>query len=405
MNNLVGELKIMKELCIKPNFSDLQRKYDIDRHTIKKIYDNGGIMERKKRELGSKWDIHLEEIRNIMDKPGTSKMAAYRYLENKFKKLPGNYNSFKAYTLKKGITCLKTQKAHVLYENDPGELLQFDWKEDLKITLKNGEKVDFNVFSATLGFSREHVFIFSYNKGLNDFIRCFIHSVYKLGGTPRRALTDNMTAIVSIRDNKRNVNTRVLQLMKDLNIELKLARVKTPETKGKVENSNKFMSWLAPYDHELNSVDELIDTIENVITRQCNSQINQGTKIPPAVLFAKEKEYLSPIYNRNLMNEYLVEHHRQEVPSTLLIYHKGQRYSVPKKYIGKMVDIYPIGDKLYIYHNSRLLVIHNITQNRINYDVEHYKEALKDNVGNKCDIEKMALDNLHKLAKLGGREI
>ena len=105
------------------------------------------------------------------------------------------------------------------------------------------------------------------------------------------------------------------------------------------------------------------------------------------------------------MNEYLVEHHRQEVPTTLLIYHKGQRYSVPKKYIGKMVDIYPIGDKLYIYHNSRLLVVHNITQNRINYDVEHYKEALKDNVGNKCDIEKMALDNLHKLAKLGGEKI
>lgn len=37
MINLVGELKLMKELNIKPNFSDLQRKYDIDRHTIKKI--------------------------------------------------------------------------------------------------------------------------------------------------------------------------------------------------------------------------------------------------------------------------------------------------------------------------------------------------------------------------------
>ena len=93
MNNLVGELKIMKELCIKPNFSDLQRKYDIDRHTIKKIYDNGGIMERKKRELGSKWDIHLEEIRNIMDKPGTSKMAAYRYLENKLREAFGFFGT------------------------------------------------------------------------------------------------------------------------------------------------------------------------------------------------------------------------------------------------------------------------------------------------------------------------
>lgn len=62
MINLVGELKLMKELNIKPNFSDLQRKYDIDRHTTKKIYDNGGIIERKRRKLGSKWDELIKSI-------------------------------------------------------------------------------------------------------------------------------------------------------------------------------------------------------------------------------------------------------------------------------------------------------------------------------------------------------
>lgn len=35
--NLIGELKIMKELNIKPNFSSLQRQYNVDRHTIKNI--------------------------------------------------------------------------------------------------------------------------------------------------------------------------------------------------------------------------------------------------------------------------------------------------------------------------------------------------------------------------------
>ena len=40
--NLIGELLIMKDLEIKPNFSCLSRKYGKDRHTIKKYYENGG---------------------------------------------------------------------------------------------------------------------------------------------------------------------------------------------------------------------------------------------------------------------------------------------------------------------------------------------------------------------------
>ncbi len=37
--NLIGELKIMKELNIKPNMSAIAREYGCDRHTIKKYYE------------------------------------------------------------------------------------------------------------------------------------------------------------------------------------------------------------------------------------------------------------------------------------------------------------------------------------------------------------------------------
>ena len=46
--NLIGELRIMKELNIKPNMSALSIKYKKDRHTIKKYYDSSGVPERKK---------------------------------------------------------------------------------------------------------------------------------------------------------------------------------------------------------------------------------------------------------------------------------------------------------------------------------------------------------------------
>lgn len=62
----------------------------------------------------------------------------------------------------------------------------------------------------------------------------------------------------------------------------------------------------------------------------------------------------------------------QEVPQTLLISYKGNGYSVPAKYIGKRVKIYPIGQKLYIYFNTELISIHEISNKKFNYHKEDY---------------------------------
>ena len=48
--NLLGELAYLKMMNIKPNFSDLSRRYHVDRHTIAKYYKNGGkIIKKRKR--------------------------------------------------------------------------------------------------------------------------------------------------------------------------------------------------------------------------------------------------------------------------------------------------------------------------------------------------------------------
>lgn len=401
--NIIGELRIMKDLGIKPNFSALAREYECDRHTVKKYYDNNGIPPRKESQRSSKWDPFYDEILDLMKKKYVSKKGVYMYLQNKYgDEIPGTYNGFKSYTLRKGINTKNNTNPHVLYEVDPGEQLQVDWKEDLTIHLKNGKEIIFNVFSATLGYSRYHVFIYSSTKTTDDFIRCMIESFRRLGGVTDKVLTDNMTAIVNINGNQKHVYPKVTQLFKDLNVELKLCKVKTPETKGKTENSNKFVKWIFPYDYELDSEDQLIRTIEETICSQCNTEINSGTLMPPGKLFAKEKEYLHQLPNKVLLETYIDEHFRQIVPSTLLITYKGNKYSVPPKYIGEKVDIYPTGDSLYIYHNKLLVTKHTITHNMINYSSDHYRDALAKTLRSKeVDIESMARNNLEKLGALG----
>ena len=39
--NLIGEMNMMKESGAKPNFTDIARRYGVDRHTVAK-YWNGG---------------------------------------------------------------------------------------------------------------------------------------------------------------------------------------------------------------------------------------------------------------------------------------------------------------------------------------------------------------------------
>jgi len=403
--NLLGEIRIMKDLDIKPNFSAFQREYGVDRHTIKKYYDNDGIPKRKTRNNQSKWDIYFDELQELLKMPHVSYKSIWMFLSHKYGEdnLPGDYNSLRNYFYRQGMRVTLHNTPHVLYETDPGKQCQFDWKESLSLHLKDGTLIEFNVFSLTLSYSREHVFIYSKHKGTEDFLYCFIKAITKIGGVCDEFLTDNMSAIVSINGNNRKINDKVNSLFKDINSKLKLCKVRTPQTKGKDENANKFINWIYPYDNKLKTEKDLIELIEDTITANANRQINTGTMMPPATLFVKEKEYLKPLPSKILLDSYLSNHTKQTVPPTLLVYYKGNKYSVGSDYISKTVDIYEISNELHIYYQSKLIAKHTITQNKINYTKEHYKQGLSHSLNNKTtdEIEEMASKTLEKLKVLG----
>ena len=276
-------------------------------------------------------------------------------------------------------------------------------KENLKIHSVNGEVYEFNVFSATLGYSRKHVFIYSVGKTEDDFIRCVLETFRRLGGLTQILKTDNMTAIVSLRNGNRKIHSRVQSFFNDLGVKLELCECRTPETKGKCESSNRFVNWLVSFDYRIKNEQELIHIIENQITSECNKEINRRTKVPPAKLFLKEKEFLKPFGNNLNMDTYLREHRRVKVPSTLLVSYNGKQYSVPTKYIGKVVDIYAVGSEVYIYHNSQLITVHTVTECKLNYKHEHYIDALSRRLRTtQDDIEELAMRNLERLENLGG---
>ena len=63
---------------------------------------------------------------------------------------------------------------------------------------RRGETFEFNVFSATLGCSRMHKFVYSKTRTRDDLLSCWLATISFFGGVPEEWLTDNMSAIVSV---------------------------------------------------------------------------------------------------------------------------------------------------------------------------------------------------------------
>lgn len=103
-----------------------------------------------------------------------------------------------------------------------------------------------------------------------------------------------------------------------------------------------------------------------------------------------------------MLESYLDSSFIKTVPETMLINYKGNSYSVPKEYIGKSVKCVPDNNKLYIYFNTKLIHVYDISLNKVNYDKFDYIDALKAiTKSDSEDIEKLALENLERFSKHG----
>lgn len=390
------ELLVMETLNIKPNYSELARIYECDRRTVKK-YNEGYTKENIKRKKPSKLDEHKENIKSKLELPGATINGTYQY----FKKNNdiGTYSNFYKYVKKEKLKPPKNNKAHLRFETEFGKQLQFDWKEDLQMISKHGEIFEFNIFSATLGASRLHVFLYSKNKTRIDVERCLVKTFEYIGGVTKEILTDNMSSIVNTQTCK--FCNEFISFAKDMGTFAKNCKPRHPYTKGKDESANRFMSWLIPYNNEFEDEKELIEIIQK-INKEVNKQVNSTTGVAPIMLYEKEKEYLQPLPNKDIINQYSKDSIRVKVSNESLFYYKGKRYSVPNKFINTHLDIQEDNNKLYVYYNREMITMHEISEKNINYKKEHYIEGLSNTLKNKeqAEIENMAEENLKILDRL-----
>ena len=225
-----------------------------------------------------------------------------------------------------------------------------------------------------------------------------------LGGVPREWVTDNMSALVTVKGGRRLKVQRAYEFAKAAGFELKLCRPRSPQTKGKVESSNRFLSRLMAYQGDFDGWDD-IDEIVARIEDASNSEPNETTGLPPSALFMEEKDALLPVGNLRALEEAMGDVVRvARVPATMLVSAHGEPMSVPRRCIGRPARIVCMpGGAMDCYVGGELVATH--VAGGPAYDPAHYAEAMAgkrwfgDAAG---DIEAAAAANLGLLDSIGG---
>ncbi len=117
LKNMKGQIEIMKTLGIKPNYSELERAFGINRHTVKKYYE-GYEGKPTLKNKPSKLDKYYDEIKCKIGLCGVNQMGIYQYLVQKDNSI-GTYSNFKKYLTKHDLKPSKKSKAHLRYETLP----------------------------------------------------------------------------------------------------------------------------------------------------------------------------------------------------------------------------------------------------------------------------------------------
>lgn len=389
--SLRAQLGIIKLMDFKPNFSDLARQYGFDRRTVKKYYE-GYEGKSKTRNKTSKLDKYKDEIIEKLQIKGIKVKAIHEYFLDKGYDI-GGYSNFNKYIKNNDLKPKSKSVGHPRFETPPGKQAQVDWKEDLKLVSKYNEEFIINVFNYKLGNSRYCHFEYKKHRTQQDVFDSLIEAFKETGGVPKEILFDNMKTVVDIIDNRRRINAKMQAFADDFGFKIRLCKPRKSYTKGKVEAANKFVGWLLAYNNDFEDEDDLILIIKN-INNKVNQYTCQATGVPPILLFQKEKEYLKPLPKNSIIESYMDYELRASIHKDSLVNYKGKKYSVPPKYIGKNVLLKQIDNQLYIYCNTKLIRIHQLSDKNFNYEPEDYRALMAQSIKAEDDLDNIVLENL-----------
>jgi transposase len=216
-----------------------------------------------------------------------------------------------------------------------GEEVQVDFGAGLPVPGPEGRLRKTWIFRIVLSHSRKGYSEAVFRQDTETFIRCLENAFHYFGGAARAINLDNLKAAVLKFDfADPELNPKLAAFAQHYGIIIVPCRPRTPEHKGKVENSVKYVKHNALAGRRFDSLAEQNRHLANWEASVADQRIHGTTKRQIAQLFAEERKHLLPL-PATLFPAF------QEAPRTVhrdsYVEVAKSYYAVPPEYIGQPV--------------------------------------------------------------------
>ncbi|SCM80999.1 Integrase [uncultured Sporomusa sp.] len=365
-----GEFFMIQEMKQKGmNITQIAEELGRDRKTIRKWLANG-IPSKYHRTViqPSKLEPFKAYIRNRMDEGCLNAVVILD--EIKFQGYDGKLTTLRNYM--RPIRPIVATKASERYETLPGQQAQVDWGQ---FTVHwNGKAKRIYAFVMVLGYSRMMYLEFTEDEKLETLIGCHTRAMEYFGGRTDICLYDNMKTVVTGVDNKGEIvwNERFAKFASHHGFIIKRCRPYRPRTKGKVENGIGYVRknfW--PRIKTFTSLADLNAQARWWIDKVANIRMHGTTHEIPSDRW--QKECLKPF---NQIPFAQVDRHDRKVSNDAVICYEANRYSVPFKFIGSIVQIQDDKNgRIRIFSGDKIIAEHikETGRNRLSVNKKHFE--------------------------------
>lgn len=224
------------------SYSEIGRKYNIDRRTAKKYAKSESRPEYVLTDSKpSKLDPYKAQIALWLEEAPYSAIRIWEKVKEQG--FEGGYTVVKQYV--RGKKEQLNEQATVRFETMPGLQAQVDWAffEDYKVR-ENDEEKKLYCFLMILGYSRMRYIEFVTDMSTDTLIRCHVNAFRYLNGYPEEILYDNMKQVVIkrlMKQEESTLNRQFEDFAGFYGFKPVLCRPYRGQTKGKIERTVRFV--------------------------------------------------------------------------------------------------------------------------------------------------------------------
>ena len=367
------------------SYSELGRKYNIDRRTAKKYAESESRPEYVLTESKpSKLDQYKPQIVMWLEEAPYSAMRIWEKVKEQG--FEGGYTTVKHFV--RGKKEQLNEQATVRFETMPGLQAQVDWAffEDYRVK-ENGEEKKLYCFLMILGYSRMRYIEFVTDMSTDTLIRCHVNAFRYFNGYPEEILYDNMKQVVIkrlMKQEESTLNRQFEDFAGFYGFKPVLCRPYRGQTKGKIERTVRYVRDNFMVGIRYRSLDDL-NGQAHAWCNKVNAKEHGTTGDIPFERMKKER--LNP-----LIREYIIDKiNLRRVQKDCLISYGGNQYSVPAEYTGKDVAVVTLGNTLAVYHEGKQVAVHRISYQKKDMVVNpiHYRRLT---VKQSFDVENTLLE-------------